>query len=201
MVTFSRRFKGPKNWTFLKRCLFYTSVYSSFNLLSSLSSSGLSIAQSESIELIQWRAVQTISSQRIKMDSPDYDVTLQILNLARLDKRRKELAFSFAMSLYNSPVFRNWLPPFNSGNSRLRKHNLLVPVKARTVKYKKSPIPYFTDLINERKICYSYFRRRWALQYFFVLYCRSLLINKSKVFCDSWLTYSLIYSIIIYCMV
>ncbi len=94
--------------------------------------------------------METICNRKIKFNSPDYELTLSSLELTPLGTRRQEMALSFAMSLLNSPSFRCWLPPFLTGNHRLRKRNLLAPIKARTARYAKSPIPYFVDIINEK---------------------------------------------------
>ncbi len=115
---------------------------------------GLTIAQSEFIERVQWRGVQTICGNRVKMSSVEYDLTLSKLGLSKLAARREDMAFSFGMSILKSSYFRHWLPPFNEGKSRLRKHNLFTPVKARTSRYKNSPIPFIVNLLNEKFLTY-----------------------------------------------
>ncbi len=110
----------------------------------------ITTSQVEAIERVQWRAVQTICNKKIKFNSPDYALTLLSLELTSLCIRREEMALSFAMSLLKSSSFRCWLPPFITGNRQLRKRNLLNPIKARTVRYAKSIIPYFVEIINEK---------------------------------------------------
>ncbi len=110
----------------------------------------ITCAQAEAIERVQWRAAQTIYNKKIKYNSPEYERILSSLDLTNMNTRRKDMALSFAMSLLNSSLFRDWLPPFLTGTHRLRKQNLLTPIKARTTRYAKSPIPYFVELINEK---------------------------------------------------
>ncbi len=110
----------------------------------------ITTSQAEATERVQWRAVQTICNKKIKFNSPDYVLTLLSLELTSLCIRRQEMALSFAMSLLNSSSFRSWLPPLVAGNRQLRKRNLLTPIKTRTVRYAKSPIPYFVEIINEK---------------------------------------------------
>ncbi len=130
--------------------LFKSSVIPILEYASPVWGSGLTATQTESLERVQWRAVQIICSKRVKFNSPEYIETLILLNLTNLATRRKELALSFALSLLSSPAFRHWLPPFITGKRNLRKQNLLVPFRCRTSRYGKSPIPYFVDIINEK---------------------------------------------------
>lgn len=130
--------------------LFKSSIIPILEYASPVWGSGLTAAQTESLERVQWRAVQIFSSKRLKFNSTDYYVTLDLLNLTKLSIRREELAYSFGISLLSSPTFRHWLPPFITGNRKLRKQNLLLPIKSRTSRYEKSPIPYLVDLINEK---------------------------------------------------
>lgn len=130
--------------------LYKSSIIPILEYASPVWSPGLTTSQSESIERIQWRAVQIIYCKRIKMMSIEYEQALADLNLSKLCKRREELAFTFGMSLLSNPIFCSWLPPITTGKSRLRKFNLLTPVKTRTARYKNSTIPYLVDLINEK---------------------------------------------------
>ena len=109
-------------------------------------SPSITARQSMKIERIQKRALRIILGPQYTC----YNEALIYLCLPSLENRRKDLSLKFAKSLLCSPIFRSWLPPTRSEiHARNLKgaHQLCIPL-AKTNRYKNSPIPYFTHLLN-----------------------------------------------------
>ena len=80
-----------------------------------------------------------------------YEDLLELLQIPSLSNRRIDIVTSFAKSLLSSERHRNMLPPSRRDllpDRTLRNaHHLHIP-KARTTRYKQSPIPNFVKLLN-----------------------------------------------------
>ena len=84
-----------------------------------------------------------------------YREALDFLNLETLKDRRTAICTTFAMKTYNHPKFSSWFCTNAIGDDpRPRDCKIepnrpyLKPVEARTKNFKKSPIPYLTNLLN-----------------------------------------------------
>ena len=107
---------------------------------------GLTTSQRARIETVQRRACRIILGPAYTT----YTEACSRLELPTLEARRRELCRSFARRLIESDTFRNWFPPTrgNISNRNTRSKHLLSTVKTRTNRYKNSPIPYMTNLLN-----------------------------------------------------
>ena len=108
---------------------------------------GLTIAQSDQIERVQNCCLQVIMG-------PNFQSARSariILKLETLEKRRKDLCYNFAKKAINHNNHTNWFQEVRKErNTRGNKKNILKPTFCRTKRFEKSPIPYLTDLINEK---------------------------------------------------
>ena len=79
----------------------------------------------------------------------NYTKSLKALNMKTLENRRSELCLNFAKKAHNSEKFRTWFANNDSKYCKTRSEkNVLKLVKTRTQKYKKSAIPYLTNILN-----------------------------------------------------
>lgn len=107
----------------------------------------LTQALSDQIERVQKRACRIIIGRAFS----SYHDALQTLSIPTLQDRRNTLCRDFALGLLDSP-FRAWLPPTRAeiSNRQTRNSTQLEFPKTRTARYKKSPIPFFTGLLNAK---------------------------------------------------
>eukprot|EP00057_Strongylocentrotus_purpuratus_P023181 XP_011677655.1 PREDICTED: RNA-directed DNA polymerase from mobile element jockey-like [Strongylocentrotus purpuratus] len=102
--------------------------------------SGITVQQSNNIEMIQKRALRIILSDQYV----SYRNALQKTELATLSERRDKLSLKFAESLQRN--FKDWLP--EAQNQRLRRSNRLREIKCRTERFRNSALPFLVRLIN-----------------------------------------------------
>ena len=109
---------------------------------------GLTIDHSNKIERLQKRALRLILGPLYQ----SYEEALRHTNLESLKDRRNRLCLKFAESLAKDDRFRLWLPPLRQDmrSRTLRRANPYQPIRCRTDRYKKSPIPFFVSLLNSR---------------------------------------------------
>ena len=103
-------------------------------------SPGLSINDANRIERVQKTALAIILGDGYI----SYARALRCLNMDTLSDRRRALCLSFAKKAYVSDKFTSWFS--ESGDD---SDTVLKDVKTRTSRYRKSPIPYLTDLLNQ----------------------------------------------------
>ena len=103
-------------------------------------SPGLSINDANRIERVQKTALAIILGDGYI----SYDRALRTLNMDTLSDRRRSLCMSFAKKAYVSDKFNSWFS--ESGDN---SDTVLKVVKTRTSRYRKSPLPYLTDLLNQ----------------------------------------------------
>jgi hypothetical protein len=85
----------------------------------------------------------------------NYDHALDLLEIENLNDRRSNLCEKFAKKSVKHPKFTNWfsenteVPPNiatrGNENKVMTKYN---PVQTRTKRYRDSPLPYLTDILN-----------------------------------------------------
>ena len=107
---------------------------------------GLTNGQRKKIENIQRPATRIILGSSYY----SYSLSCQVLNLEKLNDRRDALCLKFAKSLYASDEYRHWLPKRRGDVSGrvTRQNNQLVTLPVHTERYRNSPIPYLTTLLN-----------------------------------------------------
>ena len=106
----------------------------------------LTIENSKSIERVQKSALATILSPYYK----NYDEALAQTKLERLDKRREKLSLSFAKKAAKHPQHSSWFMKLEQ-NTQFQTRSFKPPyktVQGRTQRLLKSPVPYFTTLLN-----------------------------------------------------
>ena len=112
---------------------------------------GLTQQEVEQIERVQKCALHIIMGDNYK----DYNNALQTLNCETLNTRRVRLCEKFARKAAKNPRYRNWFslntapPPTIHTRQQNKSHTQYLPVQARTNRYKNSPIPYLTEILNK----------------------------------------------------
>ena len=102
---------------------------------------GLSVSNCNQIERVQKTAFAIILGENYT----SYSSALKKLQMDTLSDRRKALCLSFAKKSYKSEKFKKWFCD-EEGPGPVKQ---LVEVKTRTGRYKKSPLPYLTELLNQ----------------------------------------------------
>ena len=101
--------------------------------------------ESRRIERVQRTALHVIMGESFI----DYKNALLACGLERLDERRMKLIISFAKKTAKNPKFAHW---FLQNKESDRKHRVpqtqYKTVHTRTKKFKRSSIPFMTDLLN-----------------------------------------------------
>ena len=77
-----------------------------------------------------------------------YESVLKRNNINTLDQRREDLCHKFAIKSSRHPQYSKWFNPKSKNiNTRCKKPFYDVPFK--TNRWKNSPIPYMTNLLNQ----------------------------------------------------
>ena len=106
---------------------------------------GITEQDSIVIERVQRTAVAIIRGEV----HTSYKDALIKLELETLKSRRENLCLNFAIKAYKHPKFRNWFCT-NHTDINTRSEKLpLKEIKTRTRRYKRSPLPYLTTLLNK----------------------------------------------------
>ena len=113
---------------------------------------GLTKTEISQLERVQKTACGIILGGKIS----SYKSALKILNMETLESRREQISLKFAKRALKSEKFGQWFA-FNESDEptiktrAYRQKPKLKPVTFRRQRYKNSPIPYLTDLLNEQK--------------------------------------------------
>ena len=106
--------------------------------------SSLTEQDSNNIERVQKAACKVI----LKEYYEDYETAVKILRLEKLSDRRENLCLDFAKkSLRNSKVKSMF--PLNTNMKNLRNQNKYLVKFANTERYRKLPVIYMQNLLNE----------------------------------------------------
>ena len=106
--------------------------------------SGLSQENIGDIERVQKSACAIILGKEYE----SYENALYVLNLEKLSARRQTLCLKFAKRAFKSDKFSSWFVPDKKTYNTRRKMCKTKPAQARTTRFKKSPLPYLTSLLN-----------------------------------------------------
>ena len=104
-------------------------------------SAGLRKSESNQIERVQRAALAIILGDEYN----SYSKALKTLKMETLVERREILCLTFAKKTYMNDKFKHWFVE----NDGPQSENKLKEVKARTRRYRNSPIPYLTGLLNK----------------------------------------------------
>ena len=108
--------------------------------------SSITQSQDSQIEKIQKRVCKYILGRRYTT----YEDALTTLKLQSLHDRRLKLCSEFAMKASTSEKFSSWFPVSEyHSNMTLRHHRKFGLFKCRTSRFKSSPLPFLTKLLNE----------------------------------------------------
>jgi hypothetical protein len=115
---------------------------------------GLNGEDSNTIERVQKTAANVILGEHYT----SYREALQTLCLGSLKDRRMDICRNFAQKALKHEKFSTWFT-VSQGNKNIKERKckeiasepLLKPVKTRTKRYRKSPIPFLTELLNQQE--------------------------------------------------
>jgi hypothetical protein len=132
--------------------VFYKQIRSVLELAVAVWEPRLSQAHSKQLERVQKCAFYIILGE----EYTDYDSAVASLASERLSDRRKKLCLTFARKAEKHEKFTNWfvqsaVEPGPVPNTRSDKTSIVTkyrPVPTRTDRFKDSPIPYMTEILN-----------------------------------------------------
>ena len=108
-------------------------------------------------EINQLERVQKIACAIILgANYQSYKLALKTLNMDTLESRREQISIKFAKKALKSEKFNHWFTNKESKEPNIKTRSYetklkLKPVTFRKMKYKNSPLPYLTDLLNQQK--------------------------------------------------
>ena len=112
---------------------------------------GLTKFEKNQIERVQKCALFIILGEQYT----HYAQALELVNCESLEDRRKKICEKFVKKAASHPKYQNWFRMdsnlANDKNTRKAKTHLKQkyhPVQCRTERYKDSPLPYLTELLN-----------------------------------------------------
>ena len=91
--------------------------------------------------------VQKIALKIIRGQSYPYIESLEYFNILTLKERRKNLCVKFIKKAYLNEKYSWWFTKNDKPDTRSVK-SPLVNINTRTQRYRKSPLPYLTELLN-----------------------------------------------------
>ena len=110
--------------------------------------SGLTKDEINQLERIQKCAFAIILAEKYS----SYKSALKKLNKATLSSRRTDLNLTFAKKCLKNEKYQHWFrlnKPTDIKNKTRSEESKLMPVQTRTNAFKKSPIAYLTQLLND----------------------------------------------------
>ena len=116
-------------------------VRSTLELAVPVWNAGITQAESNQFERVQKAAFHIILGRNYS----SYSEALVDLKMETLCDRRKQICLSFAEKAQKHEKFRNWFKLREEPNQ-----STFIEVPFRTIRYKKSPLPYLTKLLNEK---------------------------------------------------
>lgn len=116
----------------------------------------LTKAESNQLERVQKCALHVIMGDKYE----SYDQARKALGVEKLSDRRTVLCLSFARRAEKNPRYSNWfqpaeevLPPtFDTRSDKTLVQTKYKPVPFRTDRYRKSPLPFLTELLNDHYV-------------------------------------------------
>ena len=106
---------------------------------------GLTQDNTAQIERVQKSAFVIILGK----DYSSYENSLQILNMKTLTQRREELSVNFAKKAADHQRHSTWFKLQTETVNTRSIRPTYIPVKFRTERFKNSPLPYLTSLLNK----------------------------------------------------
>ena len=113
---------------------------------------GLTKEESKQLERVQKTACYIIMGD----DHSSYLNSLAVLGCQTLKERRGEICLKFARKALKHPKYKSWFSPSEAEdrcepNTRapIPEPTKFKPVPCRTDRYRDSPIPYLTNILND----------------------------------------------------
>ena len=105
--------------------------------------SGLTNSDKNEIERVQKTALSVIFYQK------SYTKKLEMANLDRLGARRDGICQKFAIKTAKNPKFENWFKHKQNPKNTRQKNQKYDDPKFRCERFRNSPIPFLTRLLNK----------------------------------------------------
>ena len=118
---------------------YYKQVRSVLELAVPVWHPGLTVQDSKSIERVQKAALAIILGDSYH----SYQKALNLLDVKPLDQRREDLCLTFALKTSQQQKFEHWFVA--TPRAHTTKYR---PVWTHTDRYKGTPLPYLTNLLN-----------------------------------------------------
>ena len=128
------------------KAIYFSKIRSKLEYASSVWSSGLSQKNINDIERIQRSVAKIILKERYST----YPKALKELRIDSLEIRRKKLSLNLAKKCTKNEKMKHLFPLYKSKHSMKKRKQLMYKVNsAKTERYKKSPIVYMQNLLND----------------------------------------------------
>ena len=115
---------------------------------------GITVQEKYQIERVQKCALYIILGENYL----NYIHALEMVGLDNLEERRVKMCDNFARKASKHPKYKTWFckesnePPIvNTRGKKQKVTPMFKPVDTRTDRFKNSPLPYLTALLNEAK--------------------------------------------------
>ena len=125
--------------------VFQTRVRSTLEFAAPVFNSGLTKDQSRQIEMVQKKALVIILGSTYSC----YETALEQLNLERLDIRRSNISYNFALKCSKSAKHGDMFPPNSNYRPNMRNPKPYMEYTCNTSRYYNSPIPALARLLNK----------------------------------------------------
>ena len=126
--------------------VYQTRVRSTMEFAAPVFNSGLTQEQSRQIEMVQKKAFAVILGQQYT----SYEAALSTLNQERLDRRRLDLSYKFALKCTQSDRHSSMFPPNPTFRPNMRHPKPFKEYQCHTSRYFSSPIPALARLLNKQ---------------------------------------------------
>ena len=126
--------------------VYHTRVRSTLEFAAPVFNSGLTQEQSRAIEMVQKKAFAIILGSKYS----SYEVALATLNQERLEIRREQLSYKFALKCTESNRHRTMFPPNPSYRPNIRNPKPFQEFQCHTSRYFHSTIPALARLLNKK---------------------------------------------------
>ena len=126
--------------------VYQTRIRSTLEFAAPVFTFGLTKEQSTKIEMVQKKSFVIILGK----DYINYESALLALNQDRLDTRRVELAYNFALKSSKTPRHSGMFPPNPAYRSNMRHLKPFLEHQCHSSRYFNSSIPSMARLLNKR---------------------------------------------------
>ena len=131
------------------KIIYFSKIRSKLEYAASVWHSGLSRKNCNEIERIQRSAAKIILKDRYST----YSKALKDLRMDSLEKRREKLCLSSAKKYLKNEKMKQLFPLSKSKHNMKKRYSVKFKVNyARTDRYKRSPVVYMQNLLNDNSV-------------------------------------------------